>query len=132
MILSRLVNPRASRIADIVASVPELHMRIFCTDGTAERIGNAKAGSMLGRLFDRADNRRMSVAENSRAPGANVIDVLVAIDIINAGAPGAVDEERFTAYPAKCAHRRVHAAWNKLQRLREEFLRALCLNTGHL
>jgi len=85
-----------AEIADIVASVPELphanflHRRHGRADhaghGYFERIGNAKAGSMLGRLFDRADNRRMSVAENSRAPGANVIDVLVAIDIINAGA----------------------------------------------
>ena len=35
MILLRPVKPRAKRIADIVASVPELHMRTFSTDGTA-------------------------------------------------------------------------------------------------
>ena len=34
MILSRFVNPRASRMADIVASVPLLHMRTFWIDGT--------------------------------------------------------------------------------------------------
>jgi hypothetical protein len=38
MILSRFVNPRANRIADIVASVPELHIRTFCTLGTHEQI----------------------------------------------------------------------------------------------
>ena len=41
MILSRLVNPRASRIADIVASVPELHIRTFSTLGTAWRMSFA-------------------------------------------------------------------------------------------
>ena len=45
MILSRPVNPRASRIADIVASVPELHIRTFCTLGTNEQISRAMATS---------------------------------------------------------------------------------------
>ena len=41
MILSRFVNPRARRTADIQDSVPELHMRTFCTLGTAEQISLA-------------------------------------------------------------------------------------------
>ena len=35
MIFSRLVKPRARRMADMQASVPELHMRTFSTLGTA-------------------------------------------------------------------------------------------------
>src|SRR5664279_2871428 len=38
MILSRFVNPRARRMADMHASVPELHIRTFCTLGTHEQI----------------------------------------------------------------------------------------------
>ena len=41
MILSRLVNPRARRIALMHASVPELHMRTFCTLGTRAQISFA-------------------------------------------------------------------------------------------
>ena len=38
MILSRLVNPRATRIALMQASVPELVIRTFLTDGTRSQI----------------------------------------------------------------------------------------------
>ena len=38
-------SPRANRIADIVASVPELHMRTFCTIGTASQIIRASVTS---------------------------------------------------------------------------------------
>ena len=38
MILSRLVNPRARRMALMHASVPEFVMRTFCTPGTNEQI----------------------------------------------------------------------------------------------
>ena len=41
MILSRLVNPRASRMALMHASVPELHIRTFCTPGTSEQMSFA-------------------------------------------------------------------------------------------
>src|SRR5258708_7315284 len=41
MILSRLVNPRASRMADIVASVPLLHIRTFWMDGKNFTISSA-------------------------------------------------------------------------------------------
>jgi hypothetical protein len=41
MILSRFVNPRASRMADIVASVPLLHIRTFWIDGTNRTMSSA-------------------------------------------------------------------------------------------
>lgn len=43
------MNPRASRIADIVASVPEEVMRTFFTDGTQSQIVRAiSTSNMLG------------------------------------------------------------------------------------
>ena len=36
---SRFVNPRARRMADIVASVPELHIRTFCTLAPVYELG---------------------------------------------------------------------------------------------
>jgi len=41
MILSRPVNPRASRMADMVASVPLLHIRTLRMDGTNRVISSA-------------------------------------------------------------------------------------------
>ena len=41
MIFDRPVNPRASRMVDIVASVPLLHIRTFSTDGTILTIRSA-------------------------------------------------------------------------------------------
>ena len=46
MILSRFVNPRASRIALMHASVPEFVIRTFCTDGTSEQINFAIVTSL--------------------------------------------------------------------------------------
>ena len=48
MILSRRVNPRASRMADMVASVPELHMRTFWTLGTQALLYILVATSLIG------------------------------------------------------------------------------------
>ena len=46
---SRLVKPRARRIADIVASVPDEVMRTFSTDGTQSQIVRAiSTSNMLG------------------------------------------------------------------------------------
>ena len=46
MILSRRVKPRARRIALMHASVPELVIRTFCTDGTSEQINFAIVTSL--------------------------------------------------------------------------------------
>ena len=44
-IFSRPVNPRATRTALIVASVPELTMRTISTDGTASQTMRASSTS---------------------------------------------------------------------------------------
>src|SRR5882762_3971725 len=116
MILSRRVNPRASRIADMVASVPELHIRTFSTDG--------KARSRFGCFFDGVNNSWMRMAENSWSPRANVIDVFVSIDVIHPRAPGPVDKEWFSAHSAKRPHRGIHSARNVFQSFGEELMRA--------
>ena len=50
------------------------------------------------------------VAEDVRAPGADVVDVGLAIDVLDAAALGAADEERFAADVAEGADGRVDAA----------------------
>ena len=46
MILSRFVYPRARRMADMVASVPDDTARIFSNDGMASQTALAKSSSM--------------------------------------------------------------------------------------
>ena len=81
---SRPVKPRASRIALIVASVPELTMRSSSIDGMsaddpAGELGldhgrRAEREAVGARLRDGRDHVRMRVAEDHRPPGADVVD----------------------------------------------------------
>jgi hypothetical protein len=58
----------------------------------------------------RLDDRRVGVAEDHRAPGAHVIDVLPAVFPPDAGAGGLADEHRLAADGTERADRRVDAA----------------------
>ena len=52
----------------------------------------------------------MRVAKNQRAPGADVIEVLAGVNIVEVGALRAVDYERRAADGAECADGTVHTA----------------------
>jgi hypothetical protein len=102
------VKPRATRMADMVASVPEFTRRTISMDGTASQMasassiscagGRAEAGADGERAFERLENRRVAMAQQQRAPGADVIDVLVAIDVEDVGPLAARDEHRLAAH----------------------------------
>ena len=122
MILSRPVKPRASRTHDIVASVPLFTIRTFSIDGTQPQISSAistSSGFGMPKLTpraavvaDRIEHDARRVTENRRAPGADVVDVFVAIDVPDLGALGAIDEKRLAPETAKGAHGRVDATGN--------------------
>jgi hypothetical protein len=59
------------------------------------------------------------VAENRRAPRADVIDVFLTVDVPNPRALGTVNEKWFAAEAAKGADRGIHAAGDSLQRVSE-------------
>ena len=93
MILSRPVNPRARRIALIVASVPELTIRTISTAGTnfftsfASSISFSELAPKLV-LFSAADFDRlyytlMRMTEDHRAPRTDIVDILVTVDIVD-------------------------------------------------
>src|SRR5262249_33715190 len=73
----------------------------------------------LGYSFDYSG---MRVPQNQRPPGADIIDVLVVIDIPNPGAQAAHDVGRLTADGAERPHRRIHAAGNDLAGTLVQFL----------
>jgi hypothetical protein len=50
--------------------------------------------------------------ENCRAPAADIIDIFIAIHVVDAGTLSALDKKRFPTNATKCAHRRIDTAWN--------------------
>ncbi len=66
-----------------------------------------------------------AMTEEKRSPGADVIDILVPVDVKDARPFAARDEPGSAADRAKCAHGRVDASGNVLLRPSEQRLR-LC------
>ena len=86
------MTPRATRTADIAASVPDETNRTFSIDGTAVDDGlgdldlahgrRAEARAQLERLDHRRADLGMGMAQDHRAPRADVVDVLMAVDVV--------------------------------------------------
>ena len=66
------------------------------------------------RLLHRFHHRRVAVAQNHRAPGADVVGVALAVGVPHVGTLGAADEARRATHGAKSAHGRVDAARDHL------------------
>ncbi len=91
MILARPVKPRASRIALMVASVPELTSRSRSTGGDAaddlggqlglRRRRRAERQAVGGGPLHGLDDGRVGVAEDHRPPRAHQVDVAVAVGV---------------------------------------------------
>ena len=77
---------------------------------------SAKTGAARGGFLHRRDHLRMRVPQDHRSPGADVVDVAIAVDVVQIGAFAALEEDRLAAHAAKRAGRAVHAAGH--QRLR--------------
>ena len=117
----------------MVASVPEFTRRTISIDGTAREISSASSTSrsvgapklvpIFEHLAQRLDHRRRAMPQQQRSPGADVVDVRIAVDVENARAFAARDETGRAADAAKRAHRRIHAARNHRLRPRETALR---------
>jgi hypothetical protein len=86
--------------------------------------GRAERRPALGRRDHRGHHLGVGVAEDERAPGAHVVDVVVAVDVDDLGAVPALDEDRVAADRPHRAHRRVDAAGQALQRAGVELGRA--------
>ena len=121
------MTARARRTAPIAASVPELVIRSISTEGTRRDLlgqldlglgRGAVAGPARGGLVDRGDDLGVGVAEDQRAPGADPVDVAVAVDVDQLAALAALDEEGVAVDLPHRPHGRVDAAGEHLQRRR--------------
>ena len=75
-----------------------------------EGIRNAEAGTVLGRPGDGIDHDLRRMAQDSRSPGADAVDVFPAINIGDRASLGLVDEEGLTSDAAEGPHGGVHSA----------------------
>ena len=75
--------------------------------GRARRAETQTAG---GGSLHGGDDLRMRVAGDGRAPGADVVDVGTALDVVQAGALGALEEYRVAADAVEGAHGGIDAA----------------------
>ena len=73
--------------------------------------GGAETDASGGGFLHGFHHLGSGVAENHRPPGAEVIEVAIAVGIPEIGALGADDEGRLAADSAKRTHRRIDAAW---------------------
>ena len=124
MIFSRRVCARATRTALIVASVPELTKRTISTrrhqraHELAElyfelgRCAEARALSRCGR--ERLDQAARRVPVNQRAPRHHVVDVRASVDVGDARARCAANEQRRAADGLEGANGAVDAAGRSL------------------
>ena len=68
-----------------------------------------KTESILRRLGNRIDDRVMSVSQKHRAPATHIVDIVVAIDIVDVAALRASDKRRRRPHVAISANGTVHA-----------------------
>src|SRR5262249_2506075 len=75
--------------------------------------GRAEAGATGGRFGERLYNARMSVSQDQRSPRADVVQVLMAVEIIEERPLPFGDEDRLAADGAEGAGGAIDAARNR-------------------
>ncbi len=94
--------------------------------------GRAEAGADLQHLAQSVCHDWRAVAQDQRAPGQDVVDVLVAVDVEDLRSFAASDERRRAAHAAKRSHGRIDAARNQLLRASKEGFGSAAVHTGAL
>src|SRR5205807_691405 len=74
------------------------------------------------RLLDRGNDLWVRVTQDQRAPGADVIQVVVPVHVSDPAAPRLANEARFTAHALEGAHRAIHPARHQLDRAPVQFV----------
>ena len=89
--------------------------------------GDAEAGAAPGLVGDGGADGGIGVAEQDGAPGADEIEKLVAVNVIEVSTFAALDDERVAAHGAEGAHGAVDAADKEFCGAIEDFARAASL-----
>jgi len=94
-----------------------------CSPGEHGESSKTDVRGIAGGALDGLDHGREGVAEDHGAPGAEVVDVAVAVGVVEISALGALEEGGMAANGAESPHGRIDAAGNVSQRLREQLFR---------
>lgn len=123
---TRQANGRHRRFGTRVAHPDFFHRRHPFTNRAShldfEKIWDAKRNAALGHLVNRVGDGDRRVTQNVRPPRSDVVDVVLAIDILDPATRGATDEKWLTTHISKCTDRRIHAARDHLLGGSEHFL----------
>mmetsp|Transcript_508 Transcript_508/g.1557 ORF Transcript_508/g.1557 Transcript_508/m.1557 type:complete len:443 (+) Transcript_508:800-2128(+) len=84
--------------------------------------GRAEGGALLQGLLERLQHPVVRVADDGRAPGAHVVDVLVAIHVPRVRALDAVEDHGLAAHGLEGAHGGADAAGHQVLGLREDLV----------
>ena len=76
--------------------------------------GGTKRKAVEGRLLHRFEYRRVAMAQDHRAPRADVVDVFLAVGVPKIGTLGALYKTGGATHGAKGAHGRIHATGDHL------------------
>jgi len=90
-----------------------------------ERAGRTEGRALVHRLLDRSEHTVVRVTHDRWAPRADVVHVLVPVDIVRLAALSAVEDDGFTAHRLEGAHRRGDTARHDRPCLRHD-LGGLC------
>src|SRR5258705_4060546 len=93
-----------------------------------EWIRNSKTRAVLRSVLNCLYDFRMRMAENRGAPGSDVVDIIIAVNVPDVCPFGFVDEKWLPSDSSKCAHRRVNAARNVFQRFTKKLVRFFSRN----
>ena len=142
---SRPVAARATRIALIVASVPEFAKRTCSSwnrrhsssaNSTVSSVGAAKCVPVCAARVDRLGDLRVRVADDHAAEAAVGVDVLVAVDVpdVRAAALAQVDRVGVAGLERRADAERqaVQRAFEQRVRRRRGVEEAPCLGVGDL
>ncbi len=109
-------------------------MRTISMDGTASIIssassrfalgGSAEAGALVHGLDDGGDHARVSMAEDERPPGADIIEIAIVVNVEEIRPLAASDEQRLPADAAEGASGAVDAAGDEPASAPEGFVAA--------
>jgi len=106
---ARQTNRRHGRFSARAHQSHHVHRRHVCEDGFGQFDftlgGRAKREAFHDGALHRVQHRRVTMPQNHRAPGADVVDVALAVGVPEVGPLCPADEARGAAHCAEGAHR---------------------------
>mmetsp|Transcript_130223 Transcript_130223/g.183721 ORF Transcript_130223/g.183721 Transcript_130223/m.183721 type:complete len:242 (-) Transcript_130223:26-751(-) len=110
-----------------VGEAHHLHRRDCIDDHLGQLVlqgtGSTEGSTLLHLSTQGLQHLVICMANDGRAPGANIVNILVSIHIPRIGSFDTVKNNRVATHRLESSHRAGHAAWHQILRFREDLLR---------